>query len=304
MSSRAARVRRVLKRAVQRTAYQTYPTATIYYHLVLRVLYPRRETPILVYQMGKVGSETVARSLANAGLSVAVFHIHYLTAAALEVVEQRIKNHWNPSRGGRAVNLWESQCIRKRLRTRRPGERWSVVTLVRDPVARNISDYFHKLAEVNPARVAGEASDELVAELGREFLERFEDHEVPLTWFDSELKSVFGLDVYDAPFPVAKGYSVYENDRAAALCIRAEDLDRVAADAFREFLGIEELTLTAVNLAHEKPYANLYRRFIEQVELPSEYLSRMYESRFARHFYAEEELAAFRWKWQTSRESS
>jgi putative capsular polysaccharide synthesis protein len=304
MSSRAARVRRVLKRAVQCTAYQTYPTAKIYYHLVLRVLYPRRETPILVYQMGKVGSETVARSLANAGLSVAVFHIHYLTAAALEVVEQRIKNHWNPSRGGRAVNLWESQCIMKWLRTGRPGERWSVVTLVRDPVARNISDYFHKLAELNPARVAGEASDELVAELGREFLERFEDHEVPLTWFDSELKSVFGLDVYDAPFPVAKGYGLYANDNAAVLVVRAEDLDRVAADAFREFLGIEKLTLSAANLAQQKPYARLYRRFIEQVELPSEYLSRMYESRFARHFYAEEELAAFSRKWRSSRESS
>lgn len=174
--------------------------------------------------MGKVGSETVARSLSNAGLSVAVFHIHYLTDAALEVVERRIKNHWNPWRGGRAVNLWESQCIVKRLRTARPGERWSVVTLVRDPVARNISDYFHRLAEVDPARVARDASDELVAELGRGFLERFEDHELPLTWFDSELKSVFGLDVYGAPFPVAKGYGLYANDKARA-SVRVSEQD-------------------------------------------------------------------------------
>ena len=51
----------------------------------------------------------------------------------------------------------------------------TLVTLVRDPVARNISDYFHRLAEVDPARAASEVSDELVAALGREFLERFED---------------------------------------------------------------------------------------------------------------------------------
>jgi hypothetical protein len=286
---------------VQRAAYQTYPTAKAYYRLLLRALYPRRETPILVYQMGKVGSETVARSLENADLEAPIFHVHYLEPAALELAERRVRSRWDPGRGGRGVNVWESQHIARRLRS--GNERWSVVTLVRDPVARNISDYFHKLGEVEPARVGREPSDELVAELRTGFLERFEDHELPLTWFDSELKGVFGLDVYETPFPVARGYGLYANARARAVVIRTEDLDRVAADALRELLGLEGMRLTAVNVGERKPYARLYSRFVAQVELPSEYLSRMYDSRFARHFYAEEELAAFRRKWQSSRES-
>jgi hypothetical protein len=52
-----------------------------------------------------------------------------------------------------------------------------------------------------------------------------------------------------------------------------------------------------------KVYYHLYRRFAKAVDLPDSYLSRMYKSKYAQHFYTEGELAAFKRSWERPRAS-
>lgn len=295
-TGRRAGARRALKGLAQRLCDRSYPTAKLFYLFALRFLFPRGGPPILVYQMAKVGSSTVARSLAARRLPSPIFHVHWLTGPELEGAEARARERW--ARGLATSQscrfIWEGQYLRRRLAGRRPSERWYVVSLVRDPVARNISDFFR----VGPDALGLDFRAEAMDVLGAAFLERYAGHDEPLVWFDAQLKATFGLDVYERPFPQETGYAIYENELVKALVLRLEDLRFCAPSAFQEWLGLDGFELVAANVTEPKGTGTLYRTFLESVELPPEYLSRMYGSRYARHFYSAEELARFREQWE------
>ena len=50
------------------------------------------------------------------------------------------------------------------------------------------------------------------------------------------------------------------------------------------------------NVGEEKPYRKLYELF-KKLPLPASYLDKEYSSRYARYFYTEDEIAAFRKHW-------
>ena len=107
-------------------------------------------------------------------------------------------------------------------------KRWDVITLVRDPVARNVSLFFEKL-EVPIGydwfeRRKQLSDGELLAELGP----LFEEHVLdpgglarldvdPLHWFDLEMAPVFGVDIFATPFSPERGWQIYEGERARLL---------------------------------------------------------------------------------------
>jgi hypothetical protein len=286
--------RRSLKALATRFCDRTYVTAKLFHLFTLRFLYPGGP-PILVYQMAKVGSSTVVRSLAARRLPSPVFHVHWLTEPELGEAESRARERW--ARGATSQScrfIWEGQYLRRQLARKRPGERWYVVSLVRDPVARNLSDFFR----IGPDTLGLDLGQDSLEALGPAFLERYERHDEPLAWFDEQLKAVFGLDVYTERFPREKGYAIYENDHARALVVRLEDLRSCADAAFGEWLGVGRFELLDANATEPKATGALYRRFVETVDLPAEYLSRMYESRYARHFYSAQELGSFRRRWE------
>jgi hypothetical protein len=186
---------------------------------------------------------------------------------------------------------------------------WNVVTLVRDPVRRDVSSFFQNLElmfDVWPAdELRSRSAEDVAASLVELFLDTYvrsnsprEFDADPLTWFDTELKQVFGVDVFAKPFPVSRGYDRYSSANARVLLLRLEDLDRVARTAFAEFLGATVEKVVQSNDAADKVYSAVYSRFKSLLELPSEYLDRMYCSSYSKHFYSEQELAGFRSRWE------
>jgi hypothetical protein len=111
------------------------------------------------------------------------------------------------------------------------------------------------------------------------------------------LQAVFGIDVFASEFPKERGYAVYAAENASLLVIKLEMLDGCAADAMRDFLGIHNFVLNNANIGEEKEYKDIYKAFLRSIVLPEDYLNRMYESAFARHFYTDAELAQFRARW-------
>lgn len=274
------------------------------WHLSLR----RRglgDEPILIYQMGRVGSTTIHDELQRQAVDARIFHVHYLTKELLKKEEEIHRRSWKKKKRVGSEHVWQGQYLRRHLSRVDPARKWRVVTLVRDPVARNISDFFlmaDREFDIDFASLSSSLTPDLVLdELANTFLERFERHDFPLTWFEVEFRPALGIDVYATPFSFEQGYQMYENGSFKVLLLRLEDFRDRAESPLREFLGLDALSLRVMNTAAEKPYAAVYKQFIENVKLPSAYLSRMYDSRYARHFYTPAEIDIFWTRWDKNR---
>ena len=116
-------------------------------------------------------------------------------------------------------------------------------------------------------------------------------------WFDNQLKPIWGIDIYSSPFSKEKGYQIYrQTPKVNLMIIRLEDLNTVAKDAFYDFLGIRDFTIIKTNIGAEKAYSDLYKKF-KSLPLPLNAVNEAYNSRYAYHFYTDQEINAFRNKW-------
>jgi hypothetical protein len=242
--------------------------------------------PVIVYQMAKVGSSTVVAALQGAGLPV--FHVHRMDAEHTErMLDTRRALGWlvPPTLPPHDVL---GLRIRRRLLDR--GGRAKIITLVRDPIARNFSSYFEHLDAIwrtGNAHVVV-PMETIVDEFGLRF-----PHDEPLTWFDEEMLAATGIDVYAHDFP-ASGHSTIHTERFELLILKAEIPDADKSDALARFLDLPSLALPAMNRTADKAKGAAFQEFARSVKLDGAYLDRMLESRYARHFYSDEERARFR----------
>ncbi len=253
--------------------------------------------PIIIHQMGKVGSKTVKLSLEKAYENIRfippVLHSHVLTN--LDDIELAITREFGDNGRDREV-IRDARQLNSVI-FNNPHFRWSVISLVRDPVARNVGTFFDNLPMILPDWKQYYNSSEFnIRELQDIFLETGPIHSNVIGWFDHQLKPVFDVDVFATPFPQSTGYHIYHSSRADLLLLRLEDLDRVAPQAMDEFLGLKDFKIYNANVAEDKDYAAIYRDF-KQAGLPAEYVDRIYGSKIATHFYSQAELKAFREKW-------
>ncbi len=253
---------------------------------------------VIVYQMGKVGSITVAHSLryyyGRVASPVQVHHVHLLNH--LDEAESELKRQSDPRGDLESIQGW--QRVRN-LIDQNPQKRWKVISLVRDPVARSVAWFFHKLDYVAPDWQAQREQGPLfLEELQRKFLDTDgANPEIPDHWFNTQLLPIFGIDVFAEPFPKDVGYKIYEQSpRASLLIFRLEDLNECAGTAMSQFLGLNDFSLVHSNVADDKDYAEVYRAF-KRLPLPQSFVDAMYSTRFARHFYTEQELERLTQSW-------
>ena len=284
-------------------------------HYKLSLSNPSRTNPVIIYSVGKVGSSSVAATLEVTLKGRSVAHVHWLRAEHLRADEayykSRARAYWGTRQMARFMPryVWLGQQLGHAVKSAPLGTVWDVVTLVRDPVARNVSSFFQNLELMFDFWPAQELKARPVDEVAARLVEMFLDSYVadgslleiggdPLTWFDAELKPVFGVDVFGTPFPIFRGYEIYGGPNSRVLLVRLEDLDRVARPAFAEFLGARVSNVVQRNDAADKVYADVYRQFKKFLKMPRQYLDQMYSSRYSRHFYTPAELAEFRSHWQ------
>ena len=260
----------------------------------------RGEAAIIVYQMGKVGSSTAVASLRASGLRQRIHHIHSLTGQGFDSRKHMYERMFpgQPIDMQRMRHLLVSEQLQKRLAKHGGAPKWKVISLVRDPVARNISDFFQVIDYWLPnfeERVnAGELDvDELISTFMREY-----HHDEPLNWFDIELKKVLGVDVFACEFPKSEGFKIYRRNRIEALVMTLEQLNTSSAAAFGDFLGLENVKIVDANAAEDKNYNMLYKQFKSGLKLPHEYLEKMYSSKYAQQFYSADEIQRFFNKWK------
>ncbi len=226
--------------------------------------------PLLVYQFGKVGSSSFEHSLDRAwpGLTV---HAHSMIPHDGETLE---------------LTGMREFVVKKR-------KPLLVISLVREPIGRNISAFFE-----NFDRELGKVADRpnlSVDHMIEVFLSKY-PHDLPLTWFEDRMKPDCGIDVYQHPFP-SNGVQVIEQGRVRLLLMRMEVDDSIKESAIKDFLGLKEFQITRVNDSAQKAYSETYRLFRERFIPPDAYIEKMYESRYFKHFYAgQKEQFVAKWK--------
>lgn len=263
---------------------------------------------LLVHTMGKVGSTSVAASLKSRGIrrTMTMYQPHFLSDEGIKFAEElaigRAGSWAKLPRKGRAGYLRNRLLNQELRRLRETGGRVKVITMVRDPLATNLSGLFHNYRWW-PAELRAHCDPptaDCLAAVQTYFLDHY-THDVPDTWFDMEVRSLYGVDVFAEPFDPQRGYAIYRNDFADVLLIKLEKLNECVAEAVHDFLGIADFQLQESNVAEDKEYAAIYQAFRKQIALPDSYLDRMYNSRLAQRFYSPDEIAAFRSKWSSAR---
>jgi len=270
------------------------------------------QPPLLIYTMGKVGSSSVLHSLTLLpDLGRPLYHLHSLAPGPLRELETELKPAFpDPQALVSLHHVWRCQYVVDKLAAR-PDARVQAITLIRDPLARNLSDFFQQIHVEPLPNAAGvprwklvssfhdfeiTASEDDVGALIELYFEK-QWHDFPALWVDRELEGVLGIDVYATPFPREQGYAIYQGPQADLLLIRLRDLDRCAAQALPEFLGLDAFTLVNANVAEEKAYVDVYRAFKAQIAFPQSFLDRTYSSDFVQHFYSEDERQELMSRW-------
>lgn len=233
---------------------------------------PNRDTAWLhdadlhVFQMGKVGSHTIASALRDAGYAGRVLHLHWVTDVVTGYPSNRLP--------------YANLLVHPR------DEPVKVLSAAREIVSWTLSSLFqyHGTGVANPV--------DAVAMVEERFWQLCRNG---LDWFDHGY--FCGLDVYRHPFSHEAGFTRIAHGGIDLLVYRQEDLPRLAP-ALGDFMGLPALYLSAHNVGGDKGYSGVYARVMREFRLPGNLLSTIYDSPYMRHFYsdAEREAGYARWR--------
>lgn len=244
---------------------------------------------VFIYSMGKVGSNSLSYTLESAGIDCS--SKHYFGGEQLHFFQNH-KSNWP----GKAYRKWAQFYLRQQPK------KVNIITLVRDPLARNLSMTFFSLERILYHTLQSKDGRNLKGQnLSRSELIQigFEEqlnHRGPLLWFEEEFGAVVGINVYDFPFDQSAGYSIIEQEHVRVLILKLEKLQSLEK-VIAKFVGLKDFKLRSANRSEKNWYADLYKEFKQNFVPTEEYIQLLYESKFMKHFYSKEEIEQLRKRW-------
>jgi hypothetical protein len=229
--------------------------------------------PVIVYQMGKVASMSIYNSLKEQYKGITL-HRHILDDK----------------------EDWQAQfLIAHAVEQHKP---LRIISLMREPIGRNISDFFQNFERITGIKPENSkfSTDELITLF---FSNPKMYHDVPLNWFDNNIKKHFGINIYSEPFPKEEGWAIIKKDNIELLLMKSEISDEKKEALVKGFMKTDNFRLSTSNIGEDKGYAEMYKAFKQRFQPPKEYLDMFYTSPKIRHFYTDAELANARKKWDS-----
>lgn len=255
-----------------------YPVVETY--LRVKFLFVRfKKRPIVVLTPGKVGSSSVYYSLKNANLKRKIYHIHNINP---ETIKKSIKIN-KEKRGYVPLHLIYSKIAAKALVQTNP----YIISLVREPIAREISslfqnlDMFHGLTNRSLDINRDTLESILFKFRDLSFLESYSN------WFKTEIEHIFEIDLFSEQKDKKDKFFCKRNRKCQLLFMRMEDLD----DAFNE--GLKQLSFDKMdvhlkkrNIGQDKFYSKFYHDYKESLnslKIKTQYR----ENKIVKTFYAD-----------------
>lgn len=273
--------------------------------LILSLLQSEKsESPVIIYQPGKVGSHTIEFTLKEYGISVLRSHgvlypCQYEKTGMENTFVQEIKKF----------------------------QKVKIITLVREPISKDIGHFFQKisvaendvgwlvkgimekdlqqsflnyLSVVTPYDFSGGKQDSykktVISHI--DYIGEKNKNGALWGWYEEELGKNLGINIIEEAFDVEKGYSIIKRDNIELLVVKLECLNSLET-VLANFVGITDLKLINRNTASQKSYSYAYKQFQKEVRFPRKYLDFYYkENNYMKHFYSQSEMNKFYLKWE------
>ena len=249
----------------------------LYNHMRYVMDISKSPNAILIYQPAKVGSSTIYSSLVkNKVESVQIHFIAY--------------NRWineNPK-----VQNNEMSYFRNSIRDRK--RKVKIITMVREPIGRALSQFVHGFN----GEFSDRCNDSHIERAALNWIDDALTMDYEFVWFDKELKTVTGIDIFQYPFDRERGYTWIREDNIEILVLKMERID-ANEDIIGEFVGKPDFKLVHAGLGEEKCYRYIYKELKKQIKIPVEWLEQQYhDNAKVDFFYTNEEKKEFWDKWE------
>jgi hypothetical protein len=207
------------------------------------------------------------------------------------------------NRGWETGRVSERVAVHQRLRRRAQASRSvqprpiSLLVATREPVGRFISGVYFRRWSVQRSTTLDDMRKLVFDPRPLAIIKSGRWWDLDL-WFDHQVKAHFGIDVFAEPFDVERGWQIYEGEDARMLLIRQESFARLP-QAIAAFYGLSSVPAEVPheNAGKDHGYEAAYREAKATIKLPDSILDEAYGTRYARHFYSDAELQAFKRRW-------
>ena len=261
----------------------------------------------MVLSLPKCGGHTLTATLYGLHRGrVEIKHAHYVTSAAIRhsAIEMReTLQHCDVGQETSAAlrnMILHWAHIARNFRRLLSEEKREIVLVggVREPIALLTSIWFQGRESLGL-----ELNEDLHPREVAEFvMETFSTNPyvyLPLeSWFDNEIKATTGIDVFSAEFDTARGYQVYRHGKVRYALIRLDRMNHLPLmleDVFD--IPADLLPVVSLNRAEDKPKAAVYKRIMDSITFPEEFVSKAYSTKYAQTFWTTDELANYASRW-------
>lgn len=249
--------------------------------------FKHKDSVIAVYTYGKVASSTVYFTLKKYLPMNHVYHNHVLD-------KQNLKRRLDLDEYGTLQKNRDIQGLKiNKMLESNPGLRLKIITIVRDPIARMISDIFENwklfYEDMN-------YDDIDIKELEKKY-NNSNTFQYMKKWFDEEFRAFTGVDVFTHEFDKYSGFSIYNFEQFDMLVMTLEGLNKNYSTAFQEFLNINIPKLRNINTARDKEGYYKYLEIKKNLKFEKLKLEESYSQNFIQHFYTDEQIDIFIKRW-------
>jgi hypothetical protein len=240
----------------------------------------RRPNVLMVYSAPKTASTSIAAAI-EASDAFTVIKVHHVQS---EFFWPGVGTRLKTAHGGMRHKAIEQRTTQRFLE-HHVGE-IRVVSLVRDPIAFNVSNftYFGRAYWLRTHwRSARWMPEE---ELARRFFSTF-THEASSVWWQREYAPTMGFDPLAEPFDTDMGWKRRISGRFDTLILRTDLGDQAMTAALRDWLpGVAIADVGRINLNEHQSPPELAQRLRSVVARHPEYVERMLELPAVRHFWS------------------
>lgn len=232
---------------------------------------------IIILQPAKVGSSSVKAGLERK--QIACIHTHVL-----------VSSMWG-------CNKFLKERIEGVKLLKKMEDRLKIISMIRDPIGRDISLYFQALGEEYVTK------DGVTSDIYKDIYKHLEKNSKTgncgwiFEWFNKEIKECFGIDVYQHDFDKIKGYQIIKKDNVELLLMKTEKLDD-CQKIIGEFVGVGDFELVKENIGNNKPVKYVYEEVKKAIKVPKSITDFYYKGNACMdHFYTlgEKEIFIKRW---------
>lgn len=250
---------------------------------------------VLIYQMAKVGSDAIFRTLLDARIPHPIFKPHSLGPGVLARYQQ-LAGAGAPI----PTHLEIEAALIRGLFSRSPLPPLIVITMMRDPIARELSHFFEGIRS-QPFPLfdgTGRLYPEAALHFLTQILLRPDACDRSLHWFDQEIKQFLHFDVLRHPFDTDRGWSLYHTPELTVLALQTESISSSGPQALAELFHLPNPpTITPARIREQMPFGPEYRHVRERLRLPQRACQRIYGHPTVRHFYSERQIQQFLARW-------